>query len=75
MPKAIQEIIDLIDMRIKIHTDALEIPYLRGKIRRKAKLEEQTLKRNDVLDEDFYQELRSDLLDSIIDVLGNVVEE
>ena len=40
MPKAIQEIIDLIDMRIKIHTDALEIPYLRGKIRRKAKLEE-----------------------------------
>lgn len=35
----------------------------------------QTLKRNDVLDEDFYQELRSDLLDSIIDVLGNVVEE
>lgn len=40
MPKAIQEIIDLIDMRIKIHTDALEIPYLRGKTRRKAKLEE-----------------------------------
>lgn len=40
MPKAIQEIIDLIDMRIKIHTDALEIPYIRGKTRRKGKLEE-----------------------------------
>lgn len=30
----------------------------------------QTLKRNNVLDDDFYQELRSDLLDDIIDILG-----
>lgn len=34
----------------------------------------QTLKRNSVLDDDFYQELRSDLLDDIIECFERVVE-
>lgn len=34
----------------------------------------QTLKRNYVLDDDFYQELRGDLLDSIISYFESVVE-
>ena len=31
----------------------------------------QTLKRNEVIDDDFYQEIKSDLLDGIIDILEN----
>lgn len=34
----------------------------------------QTLKRNDVLYDDFYQELRNDLLDNIIDYFESVVD-
>lgn len=34
----------------------------------------QTLKRNAVLDDDFYQELRNDLLDAIIGYFESVVE-
>lgn len=34
----------------------------------------QTLKRNAVLDDDFYQELRNDLLDGIIGYFESVVE-
>lgn len=35
----------------------------------------QTLKRNYVIDDDFYQEIRNDILDQIIDSLRNVVNE
>lgn len=35
----------------------------------------QTLKRNAVLDDDFYQELRNDLLDDIINYFESVVEQ
>ena len=35
----------------------------------------QTLKRNAVFDDDFYQELRSDLLDGVIGYFEMVVEE
>lgn len=34
----------------------------------------QTLKRNAVLDDDFYQELRNDLLDDIINYFESVVQ-
>ena len=34
----------------------------------------QTLKRNAVIDDDFYQELRNDLLDGIISYFESVVE-
>lgn len=40
MPEAVKEIINLIDMRIKINTELLEKPYLRNKRLRKAKIEE-----------------------------------
>ena len=31
----------------------------------------QTLKKNEVIDDDLYQEIKSDLLDGIIDILEN----
>lgn len=40
MPEAVKEIINLIDMRIKIHTELLEKPYLKNKRLRKAKIDE-----------------------------------
>lgn len=40
MPEAVKEIINLMDMRIKINTELLEKPYLRNKRLRKAKIEE-----------------------------------
>lgn len=40
MPEAVKEIINLIDMRTKIHTELLEKPYLKNKRLRKAKIEE-----------------------------------
>lgn len=40
MPEAIKEIINLIDMRTKIHTELLEKTYLKNKRLRKAKIEE-----------------------------------
>lgn len=40
MPEAVHEIINLIDMRIKIHKEALNVPYLRNKRKRENKMEE-----------------------------------
>lgn len=40
MLQAVQEIINLIDMRIKIHKEALNVPYLRNKRKRENKMEE-----------------------------------
>ena len=40
MPESVKEIINLMDMRIKINTELLEKPYLRNKRLRKAKIEE-----------------------------------